>query len=412
MTMTAPTTTHRKTGEYWAEFSLNRDAHVPPKSPYWFVSFRDDHGNRVRKSTKTTDKAEAKKIAEGWAELARDAREGRLTESRCREAIENYRDVIARMYKNASGEQLLFRTCRGYLLEWLENVKTDVDDGTWRSYNMIITGFLAHLGARADKQIEDIAPADVRQWRDKLKAKGLSAPTVNGHLKVLRIPFKAAHDLGYIPVNVCGPKAVTPIRDDAEDVEKDVFTPEQVGALLNAAPTEDWRGLVLCGYFTGLRLSDCSELRWTSVDMTKQIMTVKARKTGTKVVIPIHPQFLSWLRKQTRGIEKAPVFPTLAGRNTGGKSGLSTAFRRIMEQAKIKGRLLREANGAGRSRSSLSFHSLRHSFNSALANAGVSQEIRQKLTGHASAEMNTIYTHHELAPLRAAVEKLPAIGIK
>ena len=31
--------------------------------------------------------------------------------------------------------------------------------------------------------------------------------------------------------------------------------------------------------------------------------------------------------------------------------------------------------------------------------------------GHASAEMNTIYTHRELAPLRAAVEKLPSTGI-
>ena len=46
-----------------------------------------------------------------------------------------------------------------------------------------------------------------------------------------------------------------------------------------------------------------------------------------------------------------------------------------------------------------------------MANAGVPQELRQKLTGHASADMNAIYTHHELAPLRAAVEKLPALGI-
>ena len=38
-------------------------------------------------------------------------------------------------------------------------------------------------------------------------------------------------------------------------------------------------------------------------------------------------------------------------------------FKRIMERAKIKGRLLREANGEGRSQSSLSFHSLRHCFN-------------------------------------------------
>jgi integrase len=87
------------------------------------------------------------------------------------------------------------------------------------------------------------------------------------------------------------------------------------------------------------------------------------------------------------------------------------AFKRIMERGKIKGQLLRDATGEGRSQSSLSFHSLRHSFNSALANAGVSQEIRQKLTGHASAEMNAIYTHHKLAPLRAAIGVIPSIKL-
>ena len=40
-----------------------------------------------------------------------------------------------------------------------------------------------------------------------------------------------------------------------------------------------------------------------------------------------------------------------------------------------------------------------------MANAGVSQEIRQKLAGHVSAEVNRHYTHHELEPLRAAGER-------
>jgi len=389
-----------------ASFSLNRDAHDPPKSPFWFAAFRDEHGRRVRKSTKTTDRAEATKIAEAWAELARDAREGSLTETRCREKVSSFRDMIARMYRSATGSELAFQTCRGYINDWLENVKTDVDASTFRSYEMIVTGFLDYLGARADKQIEDITPGDIRKWRDGLKSRGLSATTVNGHLKVVRIPFKRAHDLGHIPVNVCGPKAVGNVRDDAEDTQKDVFTSEQLGQLLDAAPTEDWRGLILCGYFTGMRLSDCAELRWGSVDMGKQILTVKTRKTGTKVVIPIHERLLAWLRKQTRGIERAPVFPTLAGVDTGGRQGLSTAFKRIMKQAKIKGRILREKSGAGRSRSSLTFHSLRYSFNSALANAGVPQEIRQKLTGHASVEMNRHYTRHEIETLRDAVGKL------
>jgi hypothetical protein len=39
-------------------------------------------------------------------------------------------------------------------------------------------------------------------------------------------------------------------------------------------------------------------------------------------------------------------------------------------------------------------------------------EVRQKFTGHASAEMNQHYTHHEIETLRAAVEKLPTLGVK
>jgi integrase len=44
-----------------------------------------------------------------------------------------------------------------------------------------------------------------------------------------------------------------------------------------------------------------------------------------------------------------------------------------------------------------------------LANNGVSSEIRQKLTGHSSAVMNKKYTHHELLPLKNAIEQMPHI---
>jgi integrase len=77
-------------------------------------------------------------------------------------------------------------------------------------------------------------------------------------------------------------------------------------------------------------------------------------------------------------------------------------FKRIMERARIKGRLLRDATGAGRSQSSLSFHSLRHSFNAALANAGVGVELRQELVGHSSLEMNKLYTHPDIEVKRKA----------
>jgi integrase len=89
---------------------------------------------------------------------------------------------------------------------------------------------------------------------------------------------------------------------------------------------------------------------------------------------------------------------------------LSQQFAAMMKKAGVEGKIVSRASG--RTFSSLSFHSLRHSFNSAMANAGVSQEIRQALTGHSSAEMNKLYTHHELEPLRAAIAVIPRLSDK
>ena len=84
-----------------------------------------------------------------------------------------------------------------------------------------------------------------------------------------------------------------------------------------------------------------------------------------------------------------------------------------MAQAGAVGEVLHRAKkgGQGRTVRALTFHSLRHSFNSAMANAGVPQEVRMKLTGHMSAEMNRGYTHHELEPLRAAIARIPAVDV-
>jgi integrase len=387
--------------------SITKDAHQPPKSPFWIACYNgigsDGKLRRIKRSTKTTDRKLAEKLAEEWEELEKLAGKERLTEGRCRE-------VISQMHERINGEPLHFRTAREWLTEWVESKRNETEQRAFLKYQQIVNEFMAHIGAKANRLLDVITSADLRSWRDALKRKGLAAPTVNHAIKILRMPFKAAHDAGYIKINPNRKETVRSIKDDASDVEKDVFTSEQLAALIEATPSEVWKGAILCGYYTGLRLRDIADLQWQAVDLDRRTITVTTRKTRKKVVMPIHPQFCAWLENQTRGIGKAPVFPTLAGKSGGGKSGLSMAFKRIMERAKIRGRLLREANGAGRSQSSLSFHSLRHSFNSAMANAGVSSEVRQKLTGHASAQMNAQYTHHELEELHSAVSVIPRIG--
>jgi len=99
--------------------------------------------------------------------------------------------------------------------------------------------------------------------------------------------------------------------------------------------------------------------------------------------------------------------PRMASLKSGGRHGLSESFKRIMRNAGLDAGKA-EKNGL-RQLSLRSFHALRHSFTSALANAGVAPELRMKLTGHKSESIHRVYTHHELAPLRAAVDKIPGL---
>jgi hypothetical protein len=45
-----------------------------------------------------------------------------------------------------------------------------------------------------------------------------------------------------------------------------------------------------------------------------------------------------------------------------------------------------------------------------MANAGISADVRMKLSGHKSIDVHRSYTHIELAPLKAAITALPSLG--
>ena len=268
--------------------SITKDTHQPPKSPFWIACFNsiesDGRVRRFKRSTKTTDRKLAQRLADEWEQLEKLAGKGRLTETHCRK-------VIAQMYERTVGEPLHFRTTREHLSEWVESKKNETEQRTYWKYRQTVDEFLAHVGVKADRLLREITPTDIRSWRDALKRKGLAAPTVNDAIKTLRMPFKAAHDAGYIEINPCTKNAVRPVRDDARNVEKDVFTPEQLAALIAAAKSEDWKGAILCGYYTGLRLRDVADLQWNAINSEEQKITVTTRKTRKDVTVPIHSQF-------------------------------------------------------------------------------------------------------------------------
>jgi integrase len=181
--------------------------------------------------------------------------------------------------------------------------------------------------------------------------------------------------------------------------------------------------LILTAFYTGQRLGDCVTLRWKDIDLVSDIKTIRfhPRKTGGEVVSVIHPALEDYLRSIKRKSGKiikfpkgkdnddALVFPALVDQAHCNVSPLSKEFRELMQRANIEQKTIRDKAKAGRCVYALSFHSLRHSFSSILANLGVSEERRMALTGHKTRDMHQHYSHHELAILRDAVSLLPRV---
>jgi integrase len=373
------------------------------RSPYWFAAYRGPDGRRVQKSTKTRDKAKALKIAVEWEALANKGRNGGLIAAQVRK-------VVAELVEQATGEPLHFQTVADYFTHW----KTQGDAGKARNtaikYTQTVDSFLKALGKRATQPLGNIGPGDLEKWRDALQKGGRTPATVNFNLKVVSIAFQKAHKLGYITVNPC--HGLEAIRDNTE-AERDVFTPEQVKALIEAGKGTDWEGAVLVAYFTGLRLGDVATLTWAEVDTTASqgwFLRRKTAKTRKEVAIPVHPDLRAFLEPR-QGVGRAPLFRALHGGKPGGNTGLSTQFKNLMEKAGISGRVLRKGGGGARQTTSLSFHSLRHSFTSAMANAGVPEEVRMLLTGHSTRRAHKTYTHHEEAQVWAAIATVPGVTV-
>jgi integrase len=352
------------------------------------------NGKRVFRSTKCTNKKQAQEFCDKLAQASKIAKNGRLTEDRARELISEISEV-------STGKPLAGYTARAWLKHWLA-LKKARSPKTVTRYEQVVRDFLSSLGPRADLWLHQITSDDVLAYRDSITAAGKSARTANLSVTVISAAFNAALRLHKTDINPC---VVLDKLPEEDSIERDTFTPAQVAKLVEAAEG-DWKGAILLAYFIGARLSDVANMQWSALDWKSKTLSFTQHKTKKPLTVPLHSQLEKELRKHP-GIGKAPMFPSLERRETGGKHGLTGQFKAVMEKAGIEGKHV-EAHGK-RTLSSLSFHSLRHSFTSALANRGVSPEVRMKLTGHSNKDVHAGYTHHELETLRSAIAQLPSV---
>ncbi len=311
-------------------------------------------------------------------------------------------EIVNSIMRSAGADEIGAVSTRAFFDDWIEGKH----GATKTRYAHTVELYFDHVGAVVDQSLRKNTYQHILGFMKARRASGAAPKTIKVDVKALNNAFNLARRLGKMTVNpVDQALALQPIV--VESSSKGVFTPDQVTKLV-AAAIGDWVIAILLGYYTAARLRDCCNLKVRQIDWVKGVITVRQTKTGELAWIPIHPCLARHLKKAVQGCGPEDyVCPSLANRKTGGKTGLSREFAGIMREADIDQGLI---PGKGKRRfSKLSFHSLRHSFNSHLANAGVDQETRQIMTGHGTKAANDDYTHLELPKLRSAVELLPDV---
>ena len=391
----------------------------------WYCNYADAAGRRVHRSTGERKRSDAMRQALEWESecnaitseqdkdqqsILRILQEGAELSRRGALTPDAGRRLLSRMMQKRTGEELSSFTAEGWLNEWLSGKDGSVSRSTYVAYSGAIRRFVKSLGSTGSKGIDHVTEKHVRRYRDQERKRGKAAKSCNLHVKMLSMAFETALNQGIIPRNPC--KALPRLLED-DSIEKEGFELREVKALLRVAPI-DWQGMILLGLYGGLRIRDAANLTWECVDLDQRLLKYcpnKNKRQQRTVVLPLHRRLGDYLLNLPSADDgQAFIFPDLAGRGTGGAHGLSVTFKEIMVDAKVDSKNVDQSRvGAGRRVSKRSFHSLRHSATSIMANKGVPEELRMKLVGHSTRTSHANYTHHEIATLRDAVEQMPGL---
>jgi integrase len=385
-------------------------------SRYWFAAWRDLRGRLHVRSTKIEANPPHENPRERSALAGRNKRlatefAARLeTEARGNPVALQLRRIVEDIGHKLDGVQVTHETTRAYLGAFLDRTKATAKPATFTRYAATCAAFLRHLGQRADKHLQDVTPRDIDSFFSARLSEGVSPQTVAVDRKTLNRPFALAAKQGLVIQNpVTAADSI-----DATTERREPFTASEIQRLLNHA-TADWKTAILLGALAGLRLSDAANLQWASIDWAGRCIRFRPEKTSRKrrdLIVPLHATLEAHLLTLPAADDAtAPVCPTLCGRRTGARAGLSAEFADIMLAAGIDAER-GTATGRGRAMARKSFHSTRHFFVTALESAGVAADLRMMLSGHTSLATSRRYTHTAETTLAGAIDKLPALEIR
>ncbi|MGC6467346.1 MAG: tyrosine-type recombinase/integrase, partial [Akkermansiaceae bacterium] len=279
------------------------------------------------------------------------------------------REILTDMVKASGAGAFKSYTIREWIDEWIETKEPSVTKSSLSTYRTITKRFLESIKERAGSPLESITTADIREFRSQINKRS-TASNSNKYIKVLNALFSDAVNEHLTLHNPVSPLKGKPLPE-TDSIQRHPFTIEDVSKLIKAAPSSEWEGMILLGAYAGLRIRDAANLTTDNLSEGSIILTPeKTKAKGKTVEIPLHSTLSEFFtRNPPSPFPNTPLFPTLQGKVTGGRDGLSTQFATIQKAAKIpKTRTIKSKKGT------LTFHSLRHSFVSWMSNAEVRAE--------------------------------------
>jgi len=234
------------------------------------------------------------------------------------------------------------------------------------------------------KALDEITPDDVSALRRRLIDTGLSNASVNRHLATLRSVF--SHALRWQLFDGRNPAAWPGVmRAVHRDRYLSAAETQALVLALDGDPCQDAAAALALLIVTGARKSEALLATWDLVDFDRGMLTVLRSKNGRPRHIPLSAVAVAILRRQAcRRVPDNPhVFPSRL------RTGLALE--------NLRGAWARAKRAAGLP-ADLRIHDLRHSFASALANAGTPLYEIGTVLGHRQLATTTRYAHH--APQR------------
>ena len=362
-----------------SRYSLGPSGHVfrreGARGPVWYAKYRlpDGRQRQRRIGPAWTSRGRpqvgcfTKRTAQAWlSDVLEQARRG----------------TLAGMVKTGA----TFADAADEYLNWLERDR-ERKPSTMRDYRSIVRVHL--LPSFANLAIEDVTVEAVERFASGLASRReMTNRTRQKILTVLHGVMRRAQRVWKLPRN-----PVSAIEKPTQRVRSyiDVFSPEEIHALVRAAASEQDAAIYLTAAFTGLRRGELVALRWRDVDFARRHLRVTSSytesgltspKSGKVRAVPMAPLVAEALaRLADRGRWTRHDDLVFAG-TFGGYLDASALYRRYKIALRAAG--LRD----------LRFHDLRHTFGTqVIGNPRVSILQLKEWMGHADIATTMRYLH-------------------